>query len=439
MPEFFPENNTTLKTDTEVRSLQKISSGIDNLSNPFSSGSIIGSFPTDAFGRLRTVAPLTLFDSNHRFQDNGLWSTYTSGTASVVFNSEQGLVDLIIGGDSGDLIIRETTKVFAYQPGKSLLVMNTFVMYPALSNLRQRVGYYGDNNGMYLELYGSAINLVERTAVEGSVAETSVLQDDWNGDKLNGTGASGLTLDLTKAQILWMDIEWLGVGTVRMGFVINGQFIVCHSFHHANLLASTYITTASLPLRYEIENVAATDENNVTLKQICSTVISEGGYSLRGAQQQIALPVKTPRTLTTSGTYYPVISIKLKTSPDRLDAIVIPTDLSIIPTTASNYHWQLVAGGTTAAGSWVSAGSTSSVQYNISGTSFSGGRIVAGGFFSQSNQSSTAIHIGREDIFKFQLERDGIVGTPYELTLVVSASVNTSDVLASIDWEEVTR
>ena len=440
MPEYFPENNTALKTDTEVRSLQKISSSLDNLSSG-GVGGIIGSFPTDAFGRLRTVVPLTLFDSNHRFQDNGLWSTYTSGTASAVFNSSQGLVDLNVDGTSGAEVIRETTKVFAYQPGKSLLVMNTFVMNPAKENLRQRVGYYGDDNGMYFELFGSALYLVERSLVTGSMAETLVPQADWNGDKLDGTGASGLTLDITKSQILWMDIEWLGVGTVRMGFVINGQFIVCHSFHHANLLASTYITTASLPLRYEIKNTGTPGPATASvLKQICSTVISEGGYSLRGAQQQIALPVKTPRVLTTSGTYYPVISLKLKTSPDRLDAIVIPTDISIIPTgAASDYHWQLVAGGTTAAGSWVSAGSNSSVQYNISGTSFSGGRIVAGGFFSQTNQSSTAIDIGRENVFKFQLERDGIVGTPYELTLVVAASVNTSDVLASIDWEEVTR
>jgi len=146
MPEYFPENNTPIWSDTEVRSLQKISSSLDNLSTG-GAGSIIGAFPTDAFGRLRTVAPLTLFDSNHRFQDNGLWSTYTAGTASAVFNSSQGLVDLNVGGTSGAEVIRETTKVFAYQPGKSLLVMNTFVMSPAKNNLRQRVGYYGDSNG----------------------------------------------------------------------------------------------------------------------------------------------------------------------------------------------------------------------------------------------------------------------------------------------------
>jgi len=441
MPEYFPENNTALKTDTEVRSLQKISSSLDNLSSG-GAGGIIGSFPTDAFGRLRTVAPLTLFDSNHRFQDNGLWSTYTSGTASAVFNSSQGLVDLNVDGTSGAEVIRETTKVFAYQPGKSLLVMNTFVMNPAKENLRQRVGYYGDDNGMYFELFGSALYLVERSLVTGSMTETLVSQADWNGDKLDGTGASGLTLDITKSQILWMDIEWLGVGTVRMGFVINGQFIVCHSFHHANLLASTYITTASLPLRYEIKNTGTPSPATASvLKQICSTVISEGGYSLNGAQHEITLPVKTPRTLTTSGTYYPVISLKLKTSPDRLDAIVIPTDISLMATSTStiHFHWQLVARGTTVAGSWISAGGDSSVEYNITGTSFSGGKILSGGFFSQTNQASQAINIDRESIFKSQLERDGIVGTPYELTLVVAASVNTSDVLASISWEEVTR
>jgi len=227
-----------------------------------------------------------------------------------------------------------------------------------------------------------------------------------------------------------------------MGFVINGQFIVCHSFHHANLLASTYITTASLPLRYEIKNTGTPSPATASvLKQICSTVISEGGYSLNGAQHEITLPVKTPRTLTTSGTYYPVISLKLKTSPDRLDAIVIPTDISLMATSTStiHFHWQLVARGTTVAGSWISAGGDSSVEYNITGTSFSGGKILSGGFFSQTNQASQAINIDRESIFKSQLERDGIVGTPYELTLVVAASVNTSDVLASISWEEVTR
>lgn len=443
MPEYFPENNTPISTDTEVRSLQKISSGIDNLSNPFSSGSIIGSFPTDSFGRLRIAEPFTLFDSSHRYQDNGLWSTYTSGTASATFNASQGLIDLTIGSTSGDEIIRETTKVFSYQPGKSLMTMNTFVMNNAKTNLRQRIGYYGDENGIYIELYGNALSLVERSLVTGSVTETPVAQADWNGDKLDGTGLSGLTLDISQAQIFWMDIEWLGLGTVRAGFIINGQLIVCHSFHHANLMQSTYITTASLPLRYEIKNVGTpSPATSSTLKQVCSTVISEGGYQLNGSQQSISTPVASPTTLTTASTEYPIISLRLKTSPDRLDAIVVLTAASILPLSSSgspNHNWEIVAGGTTTGGSWVSAGTDSSVEYNITGTAFSGSTILASGFLGTSNQSSSGVDILKGSLFKSQLERNGLTGVPFELTLAVKASANNASVLASLDWEEVTR
>jgi hypothetical protein len=443
MPEYFPENNTPISTDTEVRSLQKIVGAIEDLANPFSSSNIIGSFPTDAFGRLKIAEPFTLFDSSHRYRDNGLWSTYTSGTASSTFNQSQGLVDLVIGSTNGDEIIRETTKVFSYQPGKSLLVMNTFIMNQAKTNLRQRVGYYGDENGIYIELYGNALTLVERSLVTGAVTETPVAQADWNGDKLDGTGLSGLTLDISKAQIFWMDIEWLGIGTVRAGFVINGQLIVCHSFHHANLIESTYITTASLPLRYEIKNVGTpSPATSSTLKQVCSTVISEGGYQLNGSQQAVGIPVASPRTLTTASTYYPIISLRLKASPDRLDAIVILTAASILPLSSSgspNHNWQIVATGTTTGGTWQSAGDDSAVEYNRTGTSFSGGRILASGFLGTSNQSSAGVDILKEALFKSQLERNGLTGTPFELTLVVAASSNNASVLASLDWEEVSR
>ena len=443
MPEYFPENNTPLWSDTEVRSLQKISSSLDNLSTG-GAGGIIGSFPTDAFGRLKVSNPFTLFDSSHRYRDNGLWSTYLSATgASATFNASQGLVDLTINAVSGSEVIRETTKVFAYQPGKSLLVMSTFVMNPAKDHLEQKVGYYGDENGMYLELSGSILKFVKRSFVTGAVVETQAVQSDWNGDKLDGTGPSGLTLDITKAQILWMDFEWLGVGTVRMGLVINGQLILCHSFHHANLITSTYITTASLPLRYEIRNVETpSPATSSTLKQICSTVISEGGYQLNGAQQAIGTPIGTARTLASANTFYPVVSLKLKTSPDRLDAIVILTALSILPNSTGAYNWQVRSRAVTENGSWLSASDDSSVQYNITGTGIataSPGRILASGFFSQSNQSSGQVDILKESLFKFQLERDGILGTPYELTLAIASNGGGDSVFASLDWEEITR
>ena len=395
----------------------------------------------DAFGRLRVSNPFTLFDSSHRYKDNNLWNTSTASSGAAVFNADAGLVDLNVTTTSGSKVYRETTKVFSYQPGKSLLVMTTFVFNTAKANLRQRAGYYGAANGMYLELDGTggnALSFVQRSSVSGALVETKVAQSAWNYDKLNGTGPSGMTLDISKAQILWMDFEWLGVGTVRLGFVIDGKFILCHQFHHANLITATYITTASLPLRYEIENTGTTASNS-TLKQICSTVISEGGYQLNGLQQAVNIPITAPRTTSVAGTYYPILSLRLKSSPNFLDAIVILTALSTLGTgNGVNYNWKVIASGTTTGGTWVSAGANSAVEYNITGASFTGGRTLASGYLHSSNQGSHSIDIFKEALFKFQLERDTFTSTVFELTLAVTSDGGGS-VFASLDWEEISR
>lgn len=399
----------------------------------------IGGTNVDAFGRLRTSSPLTLFDSSHRFSDNNLWVDAITGTAAATFSANEGLVNLTVGSASGDQIIRETIKVFSYQPGKSLLVMSTFVFGTANANLRQRVGYYGSENGIYFERDGTTLYMVERSSVSGSVVNTRIAQANWNQDKLDGTGPSGLTIDATKAQILYMDIEWLGLGTVRTGFIIDGVFVPVHNFNHANLVTTTYITTASLPLRYEMTNTGATGVSS-TLKQVCSTAISEGGYELRGAQLSIGTNITTPKTLTTAGTFYPIVSIRLKST--RLDGIVIMTAVSILGiTNNATYKWEIVAQGTTGGGSWVSASAYSSVEYNITGTSFTlgTGRILASGYFQGSNQGSSTIDISKEALFAAQLERDSFTSTPYEISLVCTAATNGDQVHASIDWEEISR
>ena len=393
----------------------------------------------DAFGRVRVSNPETLFDSSHRYSDNNLWVNDITGTAAATFVADEGLVDLTVGSASGDEIIRETTKVFSYQPGKSLLVMSTFVMGAAKDNLRQRVGYYGAANGIYFERVGSALYMVERSSVTGAMVDTQVAQADWNQDTLDGNGPSGITLDASKAQILYMDVEWLGLGTVRTGFIIDGAFIPVHNFNHANLVNTTYITTASLPLRYEMTNDAATSGAS-TLKQVCSTVISEGGYQLAGAQQSVGTAINAPRTLTTAATFYPVVSIRLKTT--RLDAIVILTAVSILGiTNNANYKWEVVVRGTTTGGTWVSAGTNSGVEYNITGTSFAvgTGRILATGFFQGSNQGAGPVDILKEALFASQLERDPFTPTAYELTLACTSANNGDQVLASLDWEEISR
>ena len=409
-------------------------------------GNLVGSanpsgVAVDAFGRARMSQPLTLFDSSHRFKDNGLWSTSNTAGTTYAHNANAGIVALNVPTTLNAEIVRETTKVFSYQPGKSLQTMNTFVFNAAKSGLRQRVGYFGAQNGVYLELDGTTINFVERSYVGGSVSETRVSQANWNVDTLLGavnSSPSQISLDISKAQISFFDIEWLGLGTIRCGFVIDGRLIHCHSFHHANLIDSTYMTTASLPLRYEIKNTGTTASSS-TLRQVCSTVISEGGYELRGDQWSIGTPVQTPKTLTTAGTYYPIVSIQLKST--NLDAIAILTALSILGINSNpcSVAWRVIRGGTLTSPSWTSASGDSSVEYDLSATGITGGQALASGYIGISNQSSQTIDILKEALFKFQLQRNGLTSTPETLTIAMSASVNLVSALASMDWEEITR
>ncbi|MDA9948716.1 hypothetical protein N9C16_04840 [Paracoccaceae bacterium] len=399
------------------------------------------SYAYDAFGRIRVSNPYTLFDSSNRYADNGKFATATTGTATATFNANEGLIDLDVGTASGDEVLRESYVVFAYQPGKSLLIMNSFTFDTAKTNLRQRVGYFGSDNGFYLEQNDSTISLVKRSKVTGSVVNTEVTQANFNTDKLDGTGPSGFTLDLTTSQLMFMDMEWLGAGSVRLGFVIEGQFIIAHRFDWANQSTNTgtYITTASLPIRYEITNTG-TVASASQLKQICSTVISEGGYEMNGLQGVAGTPINSAYTLTTAGVFYPLVSIRLKSA--RLDAVALMSAMSTIGTGNNVYYnWKIARGGSITGGTWVSGGTDSAVEYNITGTAFTstGSVDLASGYNVSSNQGGGSTDLLKEALFRFQLRRDSFTSTPEILTVLLATDTGGNDGYASMDWEEVTR
>ena len=402
-----------------------------------STGSILAPTATDAFGRLRTSSPFTLFDSNYRYGDNGKWQDQSSTGGSLNFNADEATMELNVTTAAAAGYTRETFRVMAYQPGKSLTFMSSFVMSPAQLNLRQRVGYFDDNNGFFLERNNFTFGFVKRSSVEGRIEETTVYQSAWNGDKLDGTGPSGITLDLDDAQILWADFEWLGVGSVRMGFVIDGKFIVCHTFHHANEIQSTYITTACLPLRYEIYNTGVIN-NPATLKQICSTVLSEGGYELRGEQYNAGTTIGSPIGFTTANTFERVVSLRLKNS--KKDAISILSNLSVIGQGNNKYYqWRIRRRVQDISTSYNSVSPNIEVQYGApTGSEADPGEVVATGFFSSSNQGANAVNLTSEFLFDLQFER---TSGSEELSFVLDVAVDTTSggegVYGSVEWRDI--
>jgi hypothetical protein len=395
---------------------------------------------TDAFGRLRVSQPYSLFDSQNRYAIDNQFDTVfiTGGSTSFLVN--EASVAMINDTTSGAEVVRQTFRSMLYQPGKSLLVLATFKAAAPTANLRQRIGYFGTQNGVYFETSGAGTTtsalkaFVLRTSIGGSVDNTTrrVEQSAWNGDKLDGTGASGLTLDLSYPQILWMDFEWLGVGNVRCGFIINGQYIVCHTYQNANFTGnSVYMTTAILPVRYEITNTGATTTTS-TLKQICSSVMSEGGLE----PTSISHVALRSTALTVGVTITPLVSIKL--TSNALGAVVLPQALRVLPTSADDFEIQLVKNANLSGATFSLVTSDTNVLFDTNATAMTGGTITQINYAASSNQGTTPLN--EAGVFNWDTQLGvSISGVSDVYTVGVRTFSGSGNVVGSLTFFDLTQ
>jgi hypothetical protein len=396
----------------------------------------IGGTNTDAFGRLRVSQPYTLFDSQNRYAADNQFDVSTTGTGTTTFLPNEAAVKMEVTGAGVGSVLRQSYRSFPYQPGKGLLVLATFVMDSSMSlNLTQRVGYYNDQNGVFFQRVDGVYSFVLRSYVTGSVSNVrTVNQEDWNGDKLDGTGDSGYTLDPSKAQILWMDFEWLGVGSVRCGFIINGQYIVCHTFNNANEITNVYMTTAILPVRYEI--VSTTSAVAASMKSICCSVISEGGFE----QTSIDHVARRTTVLGTIGTtFLPVVSIRLASG--RTGAVVLPNRVQVLPTTNQNYEVALFKNPTLTGASWSAVPSDSNVEFDVAATATTGGTIVQTNFVTASGSAGVSETSLPSD-YNFDLQLGASIAGVSDIYTVAVRTVSgatTGDVVGSLSFYDLTQ
>ena len=277
---------------------------------------------------------------------------------------------------------------------------------------------------------GTTLKIVRRTYVTGSPADTEISQSSWNGDKLDGTGASGYSLNVDTASILFMDFEWLGMGAVRVGFVIDGKFITAHTFLNANSLTTVYMQTANLPIRYEIETAATLAAGTYTLQQVCSTTMIEGGYAPEGVRKMIGTSqINAGVNLTTANTYYNIATIRIKSS--RPYAVIVPSGLDVLNISNNDFEFGLFINATpSSAFSYTSY--DDNVEYDLTTVDLTAtGTRVAGGYLG----GKTAPFTLPTDFvpFAYQLGQT-IAGVSDTLTLGVRAGSANGDVSGLLKW-----
>ena len=341
----------------------------------------------DAFGRVRVSQPETIFDSKMLHDAAPLFwddqETSGGGTGST-HNPDRASVIMDVSATTAGVRTRQTFQRFNYQPGKSQLIFLTAVIAPegGQVGITRRMGYFSGENGLYFELTGDVLSVGKRSHVTGSTVDTLVNQADWNIDTMDGTGNSAVTLDLTQSQIMVIDFEWLGVGSVRYGWVVNGAIIYCHQTNHANILNSVYMSTPNNPMRYEIENDGTGAA--ATLEHICSTVISEGGSQKTGALHY-ASTNGTHVDANVVGTLYAIVGLKLQAN--YKDDTVDIEGISLLAETNDNFEWILLLNPTVAgtftygnlANSAVQVARGATANTVTGGTPLTGGWIASNG------------------------------------------------------------
>jgi hypothetical protein len=412
----------------------------------------------DAFGKLRVSNPITLLDIRFPGQSTGS-STFLKNslqicsTSSGTYTGAYSNSKLVVSALGNGYYISQSRNYCAYQPGKSLLFLASGVLYPGNNSYTTRIGYFDNStplsnslqvkNGLYFE-HNNGVYYIKISS--GSSVTTNITQSNWNIDKMDGTGPSGLTLDFTKTQLFVIDMEWLGVGRVRFGFYAYGRIQYCHQVINVNILTQPYTSSINLPICYSIHSNNSPASNANTFTQICSTVISEGGYTPLGRPFSVSTGT-TPVSIA-GNTEEPILFLRgniLDTNYNHQN--IIPTSISMICTNSNNlilYKLVLFLAGTYTgtAPSWVNVNTNYSVaQYacNLSsGYNSTNGIILDEGYF-YGRGTNVLAPLG--EVFATQLLQitSDVTNTSDILALTAKfvSSSSSSDVHATINWQEL--
>ena len=397
----------------------------------------------DAFGRGRVSEPFTLGDYKHIYGIEDVFLNKLNGDGDIVSNVNRASV-ILSATTSGSYAIHQTKMYHHYMPGKSQNILTSFVFGAPLSGSTKRTGYFDDYNGIFLEQDATgSLQLVIRSATNGtgSVTEQRVKQENWN---VNTLLSGDFTLDVTKTQLFYVDFQWLAVGRVRCGFVHKGITVLAHVFDHTNILDVAYMQNPNLPVRCEIRNSVTTGAPS-SIEQICSTVVSEGGYTEAGMAYSVTSPAF--RSLT-SGSTLPILAIRLQNSTNglpnrtfvRIQDASIFTDLKTI-----RYELKKLYSGSmlTTASAWVTADSRSTVEYNTSATAHTNGTVMLSGFLGANATNPTQANPTAQSQAGVSNKQNFIAqnydSTDSEIYVLVAKNMtaDTTNVGATILWSEI--
>ena len=387
----------------------------------------------DSFGRLRVSNQVVLFESFFTFDlQDTRWTQALTGSGTVTRDTNANTANLNVGTASGDKVVRRSRRYIPYQAGRSQHFSMSFIFNAAKTNLRQRIGCFDDNDGIFLQLSGSTVSFVQRTSTSGSPSDSNAAaQSSWNIDKLDGTGPSQATIDFTKIQLLIIDYGWQAAGSIRVGFLINGEIVYAHVFHTANVLSLPFMKSGAMPIRLEIENTGATSGAS-TMKTVCFMASSESGFNPVGLIRSASTGI-TAKSVSTTLT--PIISIRLEAANSAKSMCLINHTAMVI--TNDYIEMAIVKNATLTGASFGAVGSDSIAEFDVGASAATGGTTIYKSYTTQSGNGAVGVS-SISDIYEgFSTQLGSLLdGTTETLTLLARTTTGTADMLGALTWRE---
>ncbi len=413
----------------------------------------------DAFGKLRVTNPQTLLDIRFPGQSTGATGflsnnlEISAGFTGAGYTGTYSNSKLVMGASGSGYYISQSRNYCVYQPGKSLLILASGVLYPGNTGYTSRIGYFDYEtpltnppvvrNGLYFE----HSNGVYSVNIKNNVTE-QIIQSNWNIDSMGGTGPSSLNLDFSKTQLFVIDAEWLGVGRIRFGFYAYGRIQYCHQVTNINFLTQPYTNSINLPINYSIFSTDSGLSGCTGFTQICSTVISEGGYNPAG-RPFTASSDSTALSGLTQADGESVLLAMRGGSSNYYHQVILPTSLSAISSSNTDlvlYKLRLYRDGlnfTSIAPTWQNVDSNYSVSQYVTFTSptpianTSGSIIVDQGyFFGRGVNSFNSL----QDIFNTTVQQlTSNVNNVADVLVLTCQKINTgsTDLYGTFTWQEI--
>lgn len=297
IPSTCPNNNQHTIDSNSIVQVDSVSENLNTISN----------LPLTSFNELRVAERTKVVELKSIFGKSNLRDIYIeTGTGTITNNLGDDTYALQVS-DADDVARLQSAERGRYVAGLQGEVGIAARLPSSLTgNQSIKIGLFDDSNGLYFKYTSSGLNV----SILRDGVETNIPRDDWNVDKMDGTGPSGINLTITNGLIWKIIFSWYGFGAINYYINTTHPITKVHNnylVHVHDPATNTSIKNPNLPLSVELANngTVATTTCNVSGRQ----------YSLLGkydAITRINSHYRVGRAVNSTVNFLPIISIRRK-------------------------------------------------------------------------------------------------------------------------------